>query len=63
MFERDSECKAYALEAWANYIETGDLVTSRHDAAAIKRPVNVLTDQQQDFVRRLRRLAAQERAS
>ena len=30
-FDKDSDCIAYALRMWANYIETGDPVSSSSD--------------------------------
>lgn len=30
-FEKDSDCIAYALDMWANYIETGDVSLCRED--------------------------------
>jgi hypothetical protein len=30
-FEKDSDCVAYALNLWANFIETGDLTLTHDD--------------------------------
>ncbi len=30
-FEKDSDCIAFALEGWANWIETGDISLCRED--------------------------------
>lgn len=62
MFERDSHVRSRALTMWANYIETGDVTLSRHDARGDGRP-RVLTDDQQRFVLRLRDLAKTELSS
>lgn len=60
MFEKDSEIKTFALNMWANYIETSDIHLSAVDAKQMKQSFNSLTTEQMEFVVRLRKLAAKE---
>lgn len=61
----DDVLRSHALRMWANYVETGDILTSRHDLDASDqealRRVTSMTDDQQQFVARLRRLADEHR--
>lgn len=59
MFEKDAHVINYALTMWANYIETGDLTRSRHDVRKDEKP-RVLTDEQQLFCIRLRKMASNQ---
>ena len=69
MFERDADIRRFALNLWANHIETGDVRLSLADAQArnaafraseaLKLPD--LSDDQRRLVERIRRLAAAER--
>lgn len=47
----------HALNLWANYIETGDVITSATDCANIGKTVRVINDEQKEMVLRLRKLA------
>lgn len=53
----DNQLIAQSLCMWANYIETGNPVLSRNDAANRKAKVNTLSGEQLIFVRRLRELS------
>lgn len=53
----DNELAAYALDMWANYVETGEVNCSAKDAEERKRPFNALTMEQMKGVIRLRELA------
>lgn len=59
MFDSDRHIRNFALTLWANYIETGNVATSRHDVRPPDKP-NVLSDDQQRFVQRLRDMARAE---
>ena len=59
MFEKDYEIKSYALNMWANWIETYDVTISAEDAHRMnkKSSLQYLTIEQQKFVIRLRELS------
>ena len=54
----DRELSAYALDMWANNIETGDPNLSAQDAEAQKLSVKALSTNQMRLIIRLRDLAA-----
>ena len=62
MFEKDNEIKFYALNMWANHIETGNVSMSAEDAHKRNEKVSLkyLDENQQKFVIRLRELARKE---
>ena len=62
MFEKDNQIISYALNMWANYIETGDVTISASDAIHFKQneKVQSLTIDQQKFCIRLRDLAMEQ---
>jgi hypothetical protein len=59
MFEKDTHVINHALTMWSNYIETGDVTRSRHDLRKDER-ARALTDDQQLFCIRLRKLANEQ---
>ncbi len=59
MFDKDNELKAFALNLWANYIETDSVILSSRDNVKLKK----LADDQIKFVQRLRDLAKSELTS
>lgn len=71
MFDTDAEIKAYALQLWANHIETGKVGLSGEDAAAQNQSrspkdqikINVLGNDQKALVLRIRGLARQEQSA
>jgi len=62
MFEKDKHVRSYALNMWANHIETGDVTLSARDAISMGEQdlLNALTPEQQKFVVRLRDMAEKE---
>lgn len=48
----------YALNMWANYIETDNVVLSAEDAKSMGKPVKVLDSDQIKFVKRLKELGS-----
>lgn len=54
----DAQIAAYALNLWANYIETGDLSMSAKDAQSAGKPFNALSLEQMQAVVRIRQLSA-----
>jgi len=54
----DRELSAYALDMWANTIETGDPGLTAHDAKAQKLEIRALSTDQMRLIVRLRDLAA-----
>lgn len=60
MFETDNEIISFAVNMWANHIETGDGTISAADAVNMNRKdkIKYLEPRQQKFVMRLRELAA-----
>ncbi len=75
-FEKDSDCIAYALEGWANHIETGNITLCRDDVIRMVKDsrrdglraghtlfdaMKPLTDDQMTLVARLRALAKKAR--
>jgi len=59
MFDSDSELESFALNSWANEIETGSTRTSAADLRERDQPKNikVLTKEQDELVSRIRELA------
>ena len=60
MFEKDNQIISYALNLWANWIETGDVTISASDSISMNTLPKALTLEQQKFVVRLRELAQKE---
>ena len=62
MFEKDYQIKFYALNMWANYIETGDVTLSAKDAinCGLPNKIQPLELEQQKLIIRLRELANKE---
>lgn len=61
MIEQDPRyLKYYALNYWANYIETGDLTLSAKDAKKQGKEFNALSESQMETVLTLRELAKKE---
>lgn len=69
MFETDDDLISFALNAWANEIETGDRNYSSFDVQEMRNSipdrqylklVKFLTDEQIDLVRRIRTLAKEK---
>lgn len=60
--KKDNELKCYALNFWANWIETDDMTMSAENAVKCDRrdKMNVLTLEQVKLVIRLRELAIKE---
>lgn len=58
--ESDEQLIWSALNMWANWIETGDVVLSDADLERQGRPPRRLTEDQRERVKRLRELAASE---
>jgi|5_EtaG_2_1085323.scaffolds.fasta_scaffold113600_4 hypothetical protein len=50
----DKELISRALNHWANYIETGNVILSRDRARSMNKEYNQLTHEQVNFVERLR---------
>jgi hypothetical protein len=59
MFEKENYMISYALNLWANYIETGDVTMSAQTAQKIKEPFNALTEDQMEFILRLRKTSTE----
>ena len=55
MFEKENHMISHALNMWANYIETGDVTKSAQDAQRFKEYFNALTEDQMEFILRLRK--------
>lgn len=54
----DGAVTAFALNMWANHIETGSVVLSAQDALNMKlQHTKPLTEEQRKFVARLRKMA------
>ncbi len=53
----DNGLAAYAIDMWANMIETGDTAITAREAAERKMPFNALSLEQMKFVIRLRELS------
>lgn len=53
----DKELISFALNQWANIVETGNPILSAKDAERQKKPFKALTEDQMELVLRLRRLA------
>lgn len=62
MFETDAEIKAFALNSWANEIETGERGLSVNDCIERKlsKKIKLLTEEQKKLVARIRLLAEAE---
>lgn len=68
MFDTDQAVKAHALQMWANYVETGNVLLSAEDAESqnkCRRPnerisIKALTPSQMKLVIRLRDMAENE---
>lgn len=56
--QKDSELVFFALNYWANYVETGELTLNALDAQNSKRSFNALSQDQMLMVLRLRSLAS-----
>jgi hypothetical protein len=59
----DSDVRAFALEMWANYIETGNRAMSARDVRGRGGALVPLETSQSAFVLRLRALAVAERGA
>lgn len=46
--EKDSECVAYALEGWANHIETGEMTLSHNDVISRLKTLKVVSTDPED---------------
>lgn len=57
---RDNQIKATALKMWANYIESGDVNVSAEDLLKVQASPNELTEEQAEFVARLKNMASDE---
>ncbi len=57
----DRQIIAYALDLWANFIQTGELTMSAQDAERAGEPIKALSTDQMKMVIRLRDLAAKAR--
>jgi hypothetical protein len=57
MFEKENHTISYALNMWANYIETGDVTVSAQTAQKLKEPFNSLTEDQMEFIVKLRKMS------
>lgn len=56
----DDQIRANALKMWANYIESGDVNVCAKSLAAVNATPNKLTEEQKEFLLRLKRLAREE---
>lgn len=57
----DKELISFALNQWANIVETGTPTLSARDAAQQKKSYAALTEDQMELVLRLRRLARKQK--
>jgi len=60
LHEEDNILRSQALLFWSNYIETGNINTSRQDLLDIGDNVQLLSASQEKLVSRLKLLAHQE---